>query len=190
MATLTFNFKPKDKFPLDVDAATKAFKGMRTVFDSAKDKSAQEKVIYNALVLLGAKKDKTLSLPLKNADYDTSGIDGDADKRSGEHEMKIKIAGKDISTNKVWINKPSTGVNIGITGATSSEKAIAALVKNKAKIEGIVISPPDKQHPDAVRWQLGTTSGSLPTSEHGKKDGKEKAALDVVKRAMKDAGYI
>ena len=188
MVTLTFTFKPDSKFPFDPDAVAKAFKGMRTVFDYAKGE-AQAKTIFTALVGLAAKKDKTLSLPLKNASYKLEDLPADESARSGEHLMKIMVDKKEVSKNTVWINRPATGINVGISGATSSEKAIAALIKNKEKIEGLVLAKPDGQHPDAIRWSLGSASGSLPTSEHGKKDGKEKAALDVLKRAMKEAGY-
>ena len=112
MATLTVTFKPNSKFPLDEAAAEKAFKGLRTVFDYAKG-GAQDTMICNTLVELAAKKDKTLNLPLKNAGFSLDGLPGDEDKRSGEHEMKIKVGPKEVSKNKVWINRPATGINIG-----------------------------------------------------------------------------
>ena len=190
MATLTVTFKPNSKFPLDEAAAEKAFKGLRTVFDYAKG-GAQDTMICNTLVELAAKKDKTLNLPLKNAGFSLDGLPGDEDKRSGEHEMKIKVGAKEVSKSKVWINRPATGINIGLAAANTSEKAAAALIKNKAKVEGLEIKLGDGEHAKDVKWSLGGKSGSLPMTTHTKGDGgkNEKVALDFVKKTMKEAGY-
>lgn len=189
MATLTANFKENAKFPIDEAAAAKAFKGLRTVFDYAK---VQENEIERQLVLLAAKKDKTLALPLKNATFKLEGLPSDEAKRSGEHELKIEIDGTEVAKNKVWINRSSTGVNIGLSSANSSEKAAAALLKNKDKIKGLELKAGDSQHGKDLKWSLDGKSGSLPLTAHTKGDGgkNEKAALEFLKKTMKEAGYI
>lgn len=190
MATLTATFKPNTKFPLVESDAEKAFKGLRTVFDYAKG-GGQDTMICNTLVALAAKKDKTLNLPLKNAGFTLDGLPSDEDKRSGEHELKIKVGAKEVSKNKVWINRPATGINIGLASANTSEKASAALLKNKTKVEGLELKLGDGEHAKDLKWSLDGKSGSLPMTTHTKGDGgkNEKVALDFLKKTMKEAGY-
>ena len=110
--------------------------------------------------------------------------------RSGEHEMTIKINGKEICKNKVWINKSTAAINIGLSGFTTSEKAVAALVKNQAKITGITLKKGDGQRPEDFKWRLNGKSGSLPLITHTKGPGgrNEKAALAELVKVLKAEG--
>ena len=178
--------------PIDVADATKAFKGLRTVFDN--NEKNQHGEIEKHLLALVKKKDKGVGAGLSKARCTVSGYDKDAEKRSGEHQMKVMLDNKLIATNKVWINKTTTGkgINIGISGANSSEKAAAILIKNKTKIDGLILKKGDGEHKEDLLWRLNGVNGSLPLTTHTKGTGgkNEKAALKVLKKAFGEAGYI
>ena len=189
MATLTVKFKENKAAPVDKSAAEKVFKGMRTVFEHDK---AQDVAIRVHLLNLVKKKDGKRALALTKAGYDLVGLPTDGAKQSGEYEMKIQLDGEEVGKNTVWINKSNDGVNIGISGVNSSEKAAAVLLSKKDKVEGLALKKGDGEHASDLKWSLGGESGSLPLTAHTKGDGgkNEKAALIFLKKTLKAAGYI
>jgi hypothetical protein len=190
MATLDVTYTSDNKLTIDQFDAKQVFKSLRTVFNNHEVNQGEE--IKKHLLTLVKQKNKDLGAALFKAKFAIKGLEPAAEDNSGEHVMKIKIDGKDIAQNKVWINKPKTAkvTNIGLSTANTSEKAAAIL--RGGEVEGLVLKNGDGQHAKDLKWTLGGVSGSLPMTTHTKGDGgkNEKAALTLLKKTLNGAGYI
>jgi hypothetical protein len=127
-----------------------------------------------------------------------TGLGSQATSYPGKYNLHVWVNEDRAARVFLYIEEPDESAepkDVGLKSISNSKdmaKKIVELKQKEKPLKTMSIKKGDGEHSEDILWKIGSKSGSLPMTTHTKGTGgrNELAALNQIKKVLKEIGYV